>query len=1087
MAVRINFDDMHNPLQPILVLANKGGNRLGAIPATSLVVKSSFTDGSELTFDVDKTDCEKNGLASWNDITDFKTVWAKDWNALYEIRVTLDDGNKRSKNILAVSLGQAELSQIMLFDIEINTDDDILRDDYIPSVLYNPDNEESSILGRIFKKAPHYNIKHVDDSIKNIQRSFSFNEKSIYDATNEIAKEIECIFIFDCGYDEFGEIQRDVSVYDLKDYCLDCGERGTFNGVCQKCGSTLIKNGYGEDTSIFVSTRNLADSIQYSTNVESVKNCFRLEAGDDLMTATIASCNPNGTEYIWYIPDEIKSDMSQELVSKLESYDLLYAYYQNEYNVSVEQQLLEEYNALIDKYSEYSSNYSKLPQSIVGYPALMQAYYDTIDFSLFLSHDLMPSPETQNTTAQIEAGKLNYYFTVAVRNIDAASKSTVDGFVLAFAKTKVDPRYKVTISESSYDSHVWIGKFTITNYSNENDTVTTDSISYGIDGDYELYVKQLLEKSLRRDEDTNKVTGIAELFDLDYIDFISELKKYSLSRLNSFRDSCISCLDIMTEQGVSNSKSVANDSAEIYQNLYTDFYSKLSFIEEEILIREYDIAIVSGKYEEDGSLLSPGVQSVLNVARKEIQSNLNFEEYLGESLAKEFSSYRREDKFSNSNYISDGLNNAEIFQNALQFIESAKEEIYKSANLQHSIKTSLKNLLTIKEFMPIVDHFEVGNWIRVLIDGVVYKLRLTNYEISFDDLSSLSVDFSDVLKTKTGYSDLASIIDSAANMASSYDFVARQAKKGSDGNNTLSHWVNDGLSLTQTRIVNDANNQNIEFDKHGLTCKRYIPELDSYDDKQLKIINSGLYLTDDAWRTAKAGIGNFIYYNPMTSQYEEGYGVIADTIVGNLILSKEVGIYNESNSITMDENGFSLITDVTSDDTVRTTFTIQRKSQADQVDSLMYLDSDGNLVINGSVRINTAGTSDQISIDEIANSDIIASKVKEIIQQPIYDEVTRSFNSVIDGVQSNLDNYRAEVGQYMTFSQNGLTIGAEDSPFKTVIDNTRMAFTAGDTVVSYISGNQLYINDAVINHSLLLGKFYFLPRENGAVSLTWQG
>lgn len=139
---------------------------------------------------------------------------------------------------------------------------------------------------------------------------------SIYDAFQTITEEIDCIAIFRAYTTDTGEIKRSISVYDLENSCFACGERGTFEDICPKCGSTNITPGYGEDTTVFVSVDNLADNINYTTDVGSVKNCFRLEAGDDLMTAAIVACNPNGTQYLWHFSDDMKSDMSQALVKK---------------------------------------------------------------------------------------------------------------------------------------------------------------------------------------------------------------------------------------------------------------------------------------------------------------------------------------------------------------------------------------------------------------------------------------------------------------------------------------------------------------------------------------------------------------------------------------------------------------------------------------------------------------------------------------------------------------------------------------------------------------------------------------------------
>ena len=84
----------------------------------------------------------------------------------------------------------------------------------------------------------------------------------------------------------------------MESNCSQCGYRGEFTGSCPKCKSTNINEGYGVDTSIFISSDECGADIQFTTDTDSVKNCFKLEAGDDLMTATIRNCNPNGTDYI---------------------------------------------------------------------------------------------------------------------------------------------------------------------------------------------------------------------------------------------------------------------------------------------------------------------------------------------------------------------------------------------------------------------------------------------------------------------------------------------------------------------------------------------------------------------------------------------------------------------------------------------------------------------------------------------------------------------------------------------------------------------------------------------------------------------
>lgn len=1034
-------------------------------------------------------------LDFWEQIKDFKLVWAREWNIWFEAYVEISESDSTMKSVTLTSLGEAELSQINLYNIEINTEDDIDRDDYVVTTLFNETNPKGSLLNRIMEKAPHYTIAHVDSTIAGIQRTFSFNGKSIYDAFKEISDEEDILFQIDCYTNSDGDLVREINVYDLESNCLDCGHRGEFVDKCEECGSINIKSGYGKDTTIIVSVENLADNIKFSTDNGSVKNCFRLEAGDDLMSATIANCNPNGSRYIWYISDEVKSDMSDELVQKLEEYDELYRYYQKEHEVVIDADLLERYNALVDKYSVFSDDYSHLPDTITGFPALMQAYYDTIDFFLFLNDTLMPSVEISRTTAALQAAELNTLnlSPVAVQKLENCSVSTASSAVLAMAKTIIDPRYQVKIKDSSFAENTWVGTFTVTNYSDEEDTSTTNQVYVSINDDYEKFVKQKIDKILNKQSE--EVTDIIGLFKLSLDNFKIELRRYSLSRLTSFYDCCQSCLDILIEQGIADRETWADHDPDMYRDLYVPYYQKLNAIQDEIKVREEEIEVIAGVYDSDGDLATHGVQTFLVEIRNAIQDTLNFEKYLGEELWLQFVSYRREDTYSNSNYISDGLNNSELFENALDFIEVATKEIYKSATLQHSITASLKNLLVMKEFEPLLDMFEVGNWIRIKVDGKVYKLRIIEYEINYDDLQQLNIRFSDVKMAQGTETDIESVIQQAASIATSYDAVIRQASNGQKGNDRLNDWVNKGLALTKMKIIDSADNQNITWDSHGLLCKEYLPITDTYDDKQLKIINKGLFLTDDNWQTSKAGIGNFAFYNPETGEMEEAYGVIADTLVGNLVLSEKVGIYNQKNSITLDDNGVTITADGINTGENQIVFTIQKRELNGDGDEIisrsMYIDANGNLVLNGSIRINSAADQGISTLDELTD----ASRYTEEFSQIVYNELHGEngvYNSLDEmaAEQRNytdeqLNGYKADVGQYLRFDENGLTLGALNSNFSTVIDNQRLAFMDGDSVAAYISNNQLYIPNAVIQSTLSIGNFYFLPRDDGGVSLIW--
>lgn len=1021
MAVKINFDSTHNVIEPTLVLATRNGSKIGKLPAYNIVFKEGLNTYSELSFRVNKVDCKKNN-DFWNQITDFKLLWAKEWNKWFEIYVEVDETNDTVKNISSMSLGEAELSQINLYGIEINTETDVERDDYEPTVLYNSNNSNASLLTRIMEKTPHYTIGHVDATIANIQRTFTFDGKSLYDAFQEISQEINCLFVIDCYQSELKDIVRDIKVYDLESNCVDCGERGEFSNSCPKCGSKNILTGYGKDTTIFVSTDNLADDITYTTDTGSVKNCFRLEAGDDLMTATVINCNPNGSAYIWYIPEFAKKDMSMELANKIKEYDNDYIYYQNTYPIQISNTVLNKYNNLVTKYQAYSDKYSVIQSPIIGYSYLMEAYYNVIDFYLFLNDGLMPSVEISETTATKEAAKLkaSTLSPVAVKKLSACSQATADSSVLSVAKTIINSRYQIKISESSFSNNTWTGIFTLTNYSNEEDTANSNQITITINDNYEKYVEQKINKALRQSTESEEITDIIQLFSSNVTIFKNELKKYCLSSLISFRDSCQSCIDVLTEQGIADNQTWANRNPNLYLSLYVPYYDKLGYIDSEIQLRENEIAIIAGSLDNDGTIIEKGIQTLLDEERDKIHNKLDFEKYIGEELWLEFSAYRREDTYTNDNYISDGLNNAELFENAREFIKTAQKEIFKSATLQHSISASLRNLLVMKEFEPIVNYFEVGNWIRIRVDNNIYLLRLLEYEIDFDNLNNIAITFSDVTTISNGISDIQSILDQASSMSSSYGSTKRQAKKGNNSKKILDNWVQKGLDATNVKIMSNSDNQYQSWDSHGMLFREYDSITDSYDACQLKIINSTIAITDNNWKSIKTAIGGFYYFEPTTGQLTYAYGVNAETIIGKIILGENLGIYSANNSLTFDQNGLVVTNGVN-------TFTVNPNSRfllslSNDAEDIFYVDDKGLLHISGDGAGLDISANDSINglsskIEQTASS--ITSTVAKAVSK--YD--TTDYSITLYGyTHPNSSEYKANSynGKYYLNQTNGM-------------------------------------------------------------------
>ena len=656
--------------------------------------------------------------------------------------------------------------------------------------------------------------------------------------------------------------------------------------------------------------------------------------------------------------------MSEQLQEKLSAYDKLYEEYQKTHNFDIDSSFVNNYNAIVTKYIKYDDSLKKIESPITGYPKLMQTYFDTIDMVQFLKNKLMPNITKPDNSAKSQGEYLmeNLPSSAATTSLKNLSVSTANNIMISLAQSIVKGSFKITVTETTLSNDVWRGKFNLKSYSDEDDTYTSSPVSIGINENYEEYVRQRIEKILNKSDDN--YYDIVGLFKQDLTVFKSELKKYCLDSLNTFQKCCQSCIDIMVQQGVASDSSTATTSnainaKAIYNSLYVPYYNKLNAIQDEILVREDEVYTVEGKYNNQNELVRDGVQIEIERIIGDVQDTLNFQKFIGDELNKEFCTFIRMDEYSNDNYISDGLNNTELFQNAFDFINVATKELYKSATLQHSITGTLKNFLRMREFAPIVNSFKNGNWITIQIDDEIYQLRIIEYTIDFASSQNIDVTFSDVISAKDIASDIKSILDQASNMATSYGSIVRQSDMNSNFSKKMSDMILKGLDMTNTKIVSSADNQDITWDEHGLLCREFNDILNDYNPCQLKIINHGLYITNDGWKTAKAGVGQFYYFDPKDKAYKEGYGIIADTLVGNLILSSQVGIYNEEKSIEMDKNGIIVTTNTYN----KNVFTIKKEITDDEgnitYERQLYIDDNGNIVLGGGASIswdNVIGT-----------------------------------------------------------------------------------------------------------------------------------
>lgn len=930
-----------------IILCNRDHTKLGKIKNvdfSSTHLKGELANGNEVSFDVYyELDGEKEPL--WDELVDLKLVYIPEIEDYLEITITDYDSVEKKKSIVGVNAGIAELSQTQLYNLEINTPEDILNtvQGYTRTTFYDRTNPKASLLHRVLEKVPQYSIGHVPVSVAAIQRTFSVNDKSVWEfLSKDVAEAFDVLFVVD-------NVNKVINVYDLLVVCNDCQKRqqphyeyGYYDDVayaedsdlsivtdsdnawlygndrivaykrltCEECGSDNLDY-FGEDTHILIDKENLTDEIQLTIDTDSIKNTFKLEAGDDYMTATVVALNPNGSQYINMFNELDYADMPKALVDRLNNYSALYDSYKDEY------------------------------------AELMENYYIAVDNKLKYQSGLMPAQEEQTITAQTEAAKLtatNLSPMGLTRVTESTTVQSVNSSLAQFAKVFVKTGYvKVEVDMSEIpavftyvgedaDNHhygTWTGRFLVTSYSDNEDTAYSQTITIIINDDYEQYLNQKIAKNIVRYDD--KEGSIYDVLRIKpYNDFVNAITYYCVNRLISFRDAISNCLNILVQEGHgSHIKGKNPDTGsdvvdEFYDDIYVPYYNKLLALEDEIGRRQSGLepdGSVSTRTDgygepystanvdywsnligimDDGTILPNSYEA----RKREIQNILDIEKNIGGYFYRLYCAYRREQTYSNSNYISTDLDNAKVFENAQEFLKAANEELLKASTPQYSVKCNLFNLLPANGYEIFKEKFVLGNWIRVIADDQLFRLRLLSYSIDFSNFNDIDVEFSNVTKIGDIMTDVESILNSAKSMATSYGATVKQAEAGNNANEELGEFVNNGLISALSNIKSNVDEE-ITFGKFGIYAKSYDPDTESYDPKQLRITHNILAFTDDNWQSAKAALGehDYTYYNPDDDAYEirTGYGLTAEFVqAGHINGSTIIGgdIYSENYSAT---------------------------------------------------------------------------------------------------------------------------------------------------------------------------------------------
>ena len=925
-------------------------------PISDMNVVANLNSNWECNFTVYR---ETDGIESplWDKITDLALVKIENMG-IFELEAPITDEAGTYKQCSGISICESETSQTTM-TLEINTEDDIARnsdnnpvDSYyaeFPTVfcrniddisvfpneakfnnLSKDEKKEilkrSSLLHRVFSEMPEYlaNIKldKIDKSLRNLEYIFSWSDTSVYDICQDIAEQVQCIFIFD-------KFSRTFEVRDLKEHCEIDNCRDIKDGICPICkknGTTQQVTSFGEYSGVEISTSNLAESITLTGDKDAVKNYFKIEGADDVITNRLTN-RMIGDGYIWRIGELQKKQMSKELVAALNSREQMMKDndYENKYNA-----LWDQWNQLENERLEYQSG-------------------------------MMPSPETAEQNASYvfnylfgAGGKIDYAY--ATNRFQQAQH--IADSVIKYAKLLISTNHTIEYIEDSltytpgtwnghdvvdtisFIPHIYLDGYYVNNNESEGyvDEYIGNKITLNVCKGYDItyssgkhagiyttdyydYLQRILDTAMAKSNITDEVLTMepetSENISPTATSYngttlkSTHYSKYCYNRLKSFCDAYITCTSVIA--GINSDISSNTNSVNVLEYLKPD--NTKSNIQEDLL----------GKYNRYIERLSERmgwleeqinhIESTQNNLQKQIHQirdicdmqNYIYQYAGDEEKAKklwyELCSFKRQDVYKNDNFIGEGIDDATLMENVENLLKRAEEEIEDACNINYSVSATIDNLLTMIEFQPLWEKFQLGNYIHMIIDDAVHTMRLISIAYDYTDLSHCSVEFSDIIHKTNKEDEIADIISQASSLTSNAKTISRQAENGAAAKLTIDTIKNDALNIANSKIIT-ADDQSFTMDRYGITGKYINPVSGDVSAEQIRMINNLLCFTDDNWKHTRTALGKISYLNPDTREYETNYGLIADSVIGNLMMSEKLIISNSSNTITIDENGF---------------------------------------------------------------------------------------------------------------------------------------------------------------------------------------
>jgi len=294
-----------------------------------------------------------------------------------------------------------------------------------------------------------------------------------------------------------------------------------------------------------------------------------------------------------------------------------------------------------------------------------------------------------------------------------------------------------------------------------------------------------------------------------------------------------------------------------------------------------------------------------------IASRLNILNYFANtpSLLRELNAYWIEGSYSDENIsATDDMSQAQRINLSNELLSAGETELKKICQPRYSFSVDSNDFLKNYDYKDFANELQLGGIITAEKgDGLWYYPALLEMSFSLDSKESISLTFANALRLDDWGYTYADLISEASSTSRQISANWSEIMEYSKNKDTISELIKNPLDMTLRAGMANTVNQEFTIDKTGILGRKFTHEgADEFEDEQMRILNNLILFTDDCWETAKTALGK-IQYKDSSGNTKSAYGLIAQVLVGSMILGETLELRNDDSSIFLNNKGIKVM------------------------------------------------------------------------------------------------------------------------------------------------------------------------------------